>query len=236
MSRIIEESQPKIFVAENVENLTKIDSGNAMKTIINDFKSLGYTIYYSVYDMSLYGIPQKRKRVIIFGINSKYDGIIGEEILDISNFLSKERTCFDAIEDLWGTTDLNMQDRYSKAKFRYNSRSQGNTRILKNKPAPTIRAEHHGNIEGHYNTNLDDETDINGWRRLTPRECARLQTFSDDFIFPVSASSAYRQIGNAVPPMFAWIISNKVEEALDKIKKMKEIMDDIEKRYYSNIK
>ncbi len=156
MSRIIEESQPKIFVAENVENLTKIDSGNAMKTIINDFKLLGYIIYYSVYDMSLCGIPQKRKRVIIFGINSKYDGIIGEEILDISNFLSTERTCFDAIEDLWGTTDLNMQDRYSKAKFRYNSRSQGNTRILKNKPAPTIRAEHHGNIEGHYNINLDE--------------------------------------------------------------------------------
>ncbi|MFV0599725.1 MAG: DNA cytosine methyltransferase [Bacteroidales bacterium] len=217
MARIISESNPKVFIAENVENLTKIDNGTAMEQIVRDFKELGYAIHYNVYDMSKYGIPQKRKRVIIFGVKQEYDKIIGESITDLSRFETKVRSSFDAIDDLWGTTDLNQQDKYSKAKFRYNSKSQGNVRIARNQPAPTIRAEHHGNIEGHYRTTLSDENDIAGWRRLTPRECARLQTFPDDFIFPVSASSAYKQIGNAVPPMFAWYVAQNVQEALKKI-------------------
>ncbi len=45
------------------------------------------------------------------------------------------------------------------------------------------------------------------WRRLTVRECARIQTFPDNFIFPCAASNAYKQIGNAVPPVISWHIA-----------------------------
>ena len=58
---------------------------------------------------------------------------------------------------------------------------QGNNRIDADRPAPTIRAEHHGNIEAHYRTFKEDPNDMTGWRRLSVRECARLQSFPNDF-------------------------------------------------------
>ena len=88
---------------------------------------------------------------------------------------------------------------------------------MADRPAPTIRAEHHGNIEGHYRTTLPDVNDIKGWRRLSVRECARLQSFPDNFVLPVSASSAYKAIGNAVPPVMAWNIARAVLATLQAI-------------------
>ncbi|WP_416141016.1 DNA cytosine methyltransferase [Ligilactobacillus salivarius] len=94
---------------------------------------------------------------------------------------------------------------------------QGNNRIDADRPAPTIRAEHHGNIEAHYRTFKEDPNDMTGWRRLSVRECARLQSFLNDFIFTISASSAYKAIGNAVPPVLAWNIARSVIYTLDNI-------------------
>ena len=97
---------------------------------------------------------------------------------------------------------------YSKAKFYPGRTMQGNCQIKADCPSITIRSEHHGNIEGHYRTNnTDNPTDVTGWRRLSVRECARLQTFPDNFEFPVAASDAYKQIGNAVPPVLGWNIA-----------------------------
>lgn len=70
-----------------------------------------------------------------------------------------------------------------------------------------MRSEHHGNIEFHWNEK----------RRLSAREAARFQTFPDDFVFLPSTSAAYRQIGNAVPPVLAWHMARSVEDFLKKI-------------------
>ena len=91
---------------------------------------------------------------------------------------------------------------------------QGNNKISANRPSPTIRAEHHGNIEAHYRTTLEDKEDMTGWRRLSVRECARLQSFPDTYNFTASASSAYKAIGNAVPPQIAKCCANAVYDIL----------------------
>ncbi|MGC8651512.1 MAG: DNA cytosine methyltransferase, partial [Minisyncoccia bacterium] len=78
---------------------------------------------------------------------------------------------------------------------------QGNKRISCCAPSPTIRAEHHGNIEFHYKFD----------RRLSVREVARLQSFPDDFVFKASMSEAYKLVGNAVPPVLAWHIAESAE-------------------------
>jgi DNA (cytosine-5)-methyltransferase 1 len=92
---------------------------------------------------------------------------------------------------------------WSKAK---KNKGQGNSVVSADKPGPTMRTEHHGNIEYHWN----------GKRRLSAREAARIQSFPDDFIFYPSTSAAYKQIGNAVPPVLAWHVATAIEKFLDK--------------------
>ena len=90
---------------------------------------------------------------------------------------------------------------WSKAK---KNNGQGNNAVKKEHPGPTMRAEHHGNIEFHWNEK----------RRLSAREAARIQSFPDDFTFYPSTSSAYKQIGNAVPPVFAWHLAKSINKFL----------------------
>ena len=85
------------------------------------------------------------------------------------------------------------------------NKGQGNGTVSADKPGPTMRSEHHGNIEWHWN----------GKRRLSAREAARIQSFPDDFTFLPSTSAAYKQIGNAVAPVFGWHIARSVQNFLD---------------------
>jgi DNA (cytosine-5)-methyltransferase 1 len=210
-----------------------------------------------------YGVPQKRERVIFIGLNKKYlkkealkelmQEHISEEYdpypikthYDVSkatnqlsilnnNKLKPYVTTLEVIKDLKEPSeeikDL-AQMCHSKAK--YCPKSQGQTEINLNGLAPTIRAEHHGNIEyrrlskhngGTHFTELKQGLEE---RRLTVRECARFQTFPDDYHFvqvaekagryKLSASSAYKLIGNAVPPLLAYNIAKRLEELWDKL-------------------
>lgn len=105
--------------------------------------------------------------------------------------------------------------------------------ISLDKIGPTIRSEHHGNIEyrrlseEHGGTNLDELRKGLPERRLTPRECAMIQTFPPDynfirykegssFRFKVSSSGAYKVIGNAVPPILAYNIAMRITSLWDK--------------------
>lgn len=235
MIRVIEHYKPKMFIAENVDgirNLKKDQDGlvinkSALDIILQDFQSVGYNVLYHVLNAADYGVPQIRKRVIIMGIRSdlgKSSDIFYPRPLFSENGIDKKlwRTAKDGIDDLWDRvnapdiTNHTSRD-ISKAKFYVGRKMQGNNRISENRPSPTIRAEHHGNIEGHYRTFLEDENDIAGWRRLSVRECGRLQSFPDNFIFTASASSAYKAIGNAVPPVMAWHIARAVLYSLERL-------------------
>jgi len=104
---------------------------------------------------------------------------------------------------------------------------QGQVEVNPNGVAPTIRSEHHGNIEfrrlsiENGGRNFEEIQAGLSERRLSVRECARIQTFPDDFPFiipksrdhkGVSASDAYKLIGNAVPPLLAYHIAKRLED------------------------
>jgi DNA (cytosine-5)-methyltransferase 1 len=140
-------------------------------------------------------------------------------------------TCRETLSDLAEpeyTSDIS-QTKYSKAK--YLPHGQGNIEIKLDSISPTIRSEHHGNIEfrrlnaENGGTHIDEISKGLEQRRLTVRECARLQTFPDDyqFILPktsntkaVSASEAYKIIGNAVPCILGYNIAQRLSENWDK--------------------
>jgi len=137
-------------------------------------------------------------------------------------------SAFEGLEEPEQSDDKSQQ-LYSKAKF-MGKHCQGQTEVNLNSIGPTIRAEHHGNIEyrrlsaekgGKHISELNNGLKE---RRLTIRECARIQTFPDDyeFIIPakgkekgLSASSAYKLIGNAVPPLLGYHIAKRLESNWD---------------------
>ena len=137
-------------------------------------------------------------------------------------------TCKDAfvgLEEPEVSSDISQQ-KYSKTKY-MGKHCQGQTEISLEKCSPTIRSEHHGNIEfrrlsaENGGKNFEELQRGLQERRLTVRECARLQTFPDDYslVLPktaehkaVSASNAYRLIDNAVPCVLAYAIAKRLEE------------------------
>ena len=203
MMEVAKRTNPLVFVAENVRGLLTMNKGEAVKIIMNDFENLGYHVSMKLYLAAEHGVPQMRERVIIVG--TRKDSL-PKFTHDIQT-LKKENwlTLREAIGDMENIPEGAMTNHFwSKAKCFPGT--QGNSAVSSNKPGPTMRAEHHGNIEFHWN----------GKRRLSAREAARIQSFPDDFIFYPSTSSAYKQIGNAVPPVMAWHIAKAIEDFLNK--------------------
>jgi len=199
MVETVKRLRPAVFVAENVRGLLSMDNGDAINTIVKDFAALGYTVVYKLHHAADFGVPQNRERVIIVGTDKKR-GLPEFTYPKPTHTKDKWVVLKDILSDLKDKKEGFMSNHFwSKAKMFEGT--QGNTIVNPNGISPTMRAEHHGNIEWHWNKK----------RRLSAREAARIQTFPDDFIFYPSTSSAYRQIGNAVPPVLGWNIAKSVE-------------------------
>lgn len=172
--------------------------------------SIIYRIFSKLHHAADFGVPQTRERVFIVGIRKDLNPDAFSFPFETHSSNPDEDgllpwlTAKKAIGDLEENSHLvPNQSQYSKAK-NYGEHCQGNRKIKADYPGPTIRAEHHGNIEFHYSLP----------RRLTVRECARIQSFPDDFTFQCSGSAAYKMIGNAVPPVLGWHIAESIMKAL----------------------
>ena len=206
MKRVIELKKPKFFLAENVKGLMNL--GGALETIKSDFASLPtpYIVTHNLFNAAYYGVPQRRERVLIFGVRDDIYAKQGDykwpnPHLSQNNWVTSKK----ALDDLLTINkSLSHQNEYSKAR-NYGAHAQGNKAIKGSLPSVTIRAEHHGNIEFHYSER----------RRLTVRECARIQSFPDSFDFVGAASNIYKQIGNAVPPVLAWHVARSIQDYLN---------------------
>lgn len=215
--RIVEAKRPLAFVAENVKNLLNpklVDAQtgiSAFDTICKAFNNIGYDIYTKLLQAPDYGIPQRRERVFIVGIrkdcNSEYK---------FPNPHHSKVTTEMALDDLWGKEEnstIPNHNQRSLAKFKPPSKNgnQGNYQIPRHGFSQVMRAEHHMNIQAHYRTyNENEPLNRDYWRRLTVREAARLQAFPDSFKFIGEKSHAYKQLGNAVPPVLAWYLARSV--------------------------
>lgn len=216
---LVKRVKPLVFVAENVNGLLTMP-GEPIQKIIHDFSQVGYEVKYQLIKCEEYGIPQTRWRVIIMGVRSDKKDNLEENwnIIDENKVKCTIGCYFKHLQEPSITTDP-AQKAYSKAARL--ERGQGQKEVGMDEFAPTMRAEHHGNIEFRRITNGKNKEDNMIERRLSVREAALIQTFPPECILtePNKVNSkAYKPIGNAVPPLLGYIIARKVESILDKMK------------------
>jgi DNA (cytosine-5)-methyltransferase 1 len=242
MREFVRHTRPKVFYAENVKGLVSL--GDAKEVIERDFASIRRSPYLVLPARVLrayeFGVPQTRERVIFIGL--RRDAVRADVLSHFEKFgdlppnldlypqvthgpdagLRPLVTCRDAFIGLPepDASDDPSQRAYSQAKY-MGRRLQGQSEVSLDRPGPTIRAEHHGNIEyrrlSKAHGGQSDEIALGlPERRLSVRECARIQTFPDSYEFvrpgEVSASDAYRLIGNAVPPLLAYRLAARLDE------------------------
>lgn len=191
--------RPRIVVGENVIHLARMQDGACLRQIVSDFESVGY--HFDVWQLNApdYGVPQNRRRLIFVGVRNDVPGF---PVLPRPTTAGRPVTISEALRDLETVTDetVTNQSQYFVATRATSGGGQGDNVNEPDKVAYCIRANSRGRIQFHYR--LD--------RRLTVRECARLQTFPDEFVFPFTTQRNLTLIGNAVPPVLAHAVAKSV--------------------------
>ncbi|TRZ93424.1 DNA cytosine methyltransferase [bacterium] len=235
--RFIDAIKPKAFLLENVKNLISHDKGNTFKVIKDYILHGGYSFILKVINSMEYGdVPQNRERIYIVGFKGEKDywGDIDNKHICSSVFKFPEpipltKNFRDILENLENEIE---KEKYSYARFKDSNRPMHNMLIRDIERPDTVYQwrrvyvrENKSNVcptltanmgTGGHNVPLfiDNSNDI---RKFTPRECARLQGFPDDFILPkdVSTSQLYKQMGNSVTMPVIKRIAEKIKIALD---------------------
>lgn len=194
---------PKIIVGENVPGLENMQGGRVLETIVSDIESAGYRVEVWKLFAPDYGVPQNRTRLFIVGVRHDIKGFPNKPR---PTHIGKHKTITWAIKDLEGVSDETVpnQSQYFKASKAKKGNGQGDEVSSPEKPSYTVRANAKSRVQFHYSLE----------RRLTIRECARLQTFPDSFLFPHSSTTNVMQIGNAVPPMLGHIVAKNISKWL----------------------
>lgn len=195
IARILKHKRPSAFMLENVKNLISHDAGRTFKVIKKTLTELGYNVSYKVLN-SKHFVPQNRERIIIVGFRND----LSRADMDFSfPELPQPSTRFGEILDVSVDSKYTLSDKLwsylqeyaKKHKAKGNGFGFGLTSL--DGISRTISARYYKDGS----EVLIPQEGANP-RRLTPRECARLQGFPDEFIIPVSDNQAYRQFGNSV--------------------------------------
>lgn len=195
IARIIKHKKPKAFMLENVKNLVSHDKGNTFKVIKNTLEELGYSVHFKVLNGKHF-VPQNRERILIIGFRNEIFGgnenftfpKLPEPKIKFKEILENEvDTKYTLSDKLWNY----LQDYAIKHKAKGNGFGFGLTDL--DGISRTLSARYYKDGS----EVLIPQKNINP-RRLTPRECARLQGFPDEFVISVSDNQAYKQFGNSV--------------------------------------
>lgn len=237
--RILEHHRPEAFMLENVKNLTSHDKGKTFEVIMGALQELGYSVKAQVIDAQHF-VPQHRQRIVIVGFKED-TGFTFEDLqlkpkgsIKLGSILHPQNGTEAAEIPYTEGPDARVNPKYTltdklweylqnyAAKHKAAGNGFGFGLVGPENVSRTLSARYHKDGS----EILIDQGEGNNPRRLTPRECARLMGYSDDFRIPVSDTQAYRQFGNsvAVPvfkevarimaPHLAHVMDNRPKEAV----------------------
>jgi DNA (cytosine-5)-methyltransferase 1 len=231
--RMLKEKQPKFFLAENVAGILQPKHSEAFSDILNEFDLAGYNVSYKLLNANDYEVPEDRLRVIIIG----YHKSLGIKY-EFPEPISKTYVLKDAIADLPApepapanrTNGNNLEipnHEYMIGGFSSIYMSRNRVRSW-DEPSFTIQAGgRHAPIHPQApkmilvgeNKRIFEINKEHLYRRLSVRECARIQTFPDSFVFKYeNVADGYKMVGNAVPVRFAYHLALKIMKDLENLK------------------
>ena len=204
MCRILREKQPKCFIAENVKGLLSANKGEAFPLIISEFEKSGYQVTHKLLNAAAFGVPQKRERVIIVGIRNdlgfKYEfpnDVLAEDEYAVLGSVVENR-----VDEKYFFSEKAVQGMRAAKRDMNKGRAQD-----LNKPCNTV-----GSHLAKVSLNSTDPVLLDGgrYRRFTPREVARIQSFPESFKLIGVEGAQYRALGNAIPPVMFWYVSHQL--------------------------
>ena len=245
--RFVSVLKPKIFVIENVRQILSNNKSYAKNEIIKISEQLGYKVSFSILNAAEYGVPQKRIRAFIIGVDKKLNKIFDFDKLEKKDVV----TVKEALSDLYKLegredikNDINLSDYQKIMKINSNgaiynheikypiSKVQERIKFVpqggnwKNVPEELWDTQRNNRHSSAYRRLKEDDISItidtghmNYFHPIfnrvpTVRESARIQSFPDDFIFEGTKTAQFMQVGNAVPPLLAKEIADKIKNLL----------------------
>ncbi|MGN0571166.1 MAG: DNA cytosine methyltransferase [Candidatus Fimenecus sp.] len=230
--RVLREKHPKFFLAENVSGMLANRHSEAVKNILSQFENCGYNVSINLVNAADYGVPQDRKRVFYIGFRKDLN-IDFKFPEPTTPRKSQKSTLRDAIGDLVNTAVPALPKNKTNGELEipnheyyigaYSTIFMSRNRVRSwNEQAFTVQASgrqcqlHPQAPKMKFiekNTRVFVPGYENLYRRLTVRECARLQGFPDDFKFIYTdVDYGYKMIGNAVPVNLAYVIACSIKE------------------------
>ena len=208
--RIVKYHKPKVLFLENVKNLGMHDNGNTLKTIVKTLETLQYRVYTNVFNASNFGLPQNRERIYIVAFSND----LNSDTFTFPKPINRPVCLFDILEKKPTDAKIIKRNDVEIYKDYIPHKSLFNEMILLNKPIQIGKINKGGQGEriyhplGHaitlsaYGGGVGSKTGlylIDGEiRKLSPRECARVQGFPEEFVINKISTQAYKQFGNSV--------------------------------------
>lgn len=217
IARIIKSKRPKAFLLENVKNLMSHDKGKTFKTILKVLEDLDYKVFYQVVSSESY-VPQKRERIYIVGFDKKQVKKINFEFPEASSKRPTVGDILDSKVDPKYTLSPKLWNYLQEHARRHAAKGNGFGFGLvgPKDQSRTLSARY-----GKDGSEILIRQSKGNPRRLTPRECARLMGFGEEFKIVVSDTQAYKQFGNCVVVPVIYEIAKRIKDQLNQGPKAK---------------
>lgn len=198
--------QPRVIVLENVRNLLTHNNGHTFNTIKEKMELQGYHVFPAQLNSADFGVPQTRNRVYLVCLMDDIDYQFpkGEKLkVTLQDILQHD------VSEKYFLSEKILKTILSNGTGGYYAKSEIDLKVAR--PLTATMAKMHRACQDNY------VTQDKGIRRLTPRECARLQGFPDSFIIEVSDTQAYKQFGNAVTVNVSYAIAKSILEQVENV-------------------
>ena len=224
IERILRDKRPKAFLLENVKQLQTHDKGRTLSVILSHIDALDYYVKYAILRAGDFGVPQNRERTYIVGFDKNYYDMPEDYDFQFPTPTYEKTRLGDILEsqvdERYTLTDA-IWEGFKKRKQNNINRGAGFGYCLFNEESPYVSTL----VARYYKDGqeiLIDQGPDKKPRKLTPRECARLQGFPDSFIIPVSNMQAYKQFGNSVAVPVVRAVAKRIVEEMDNLPKRSE--------------